>query len=284
MRLKISPPSHLFSLTHFLIALCSILFIGIHVQEFKLIKEKGSWAAELAPVPLMQQLLFDQPPEMKAVNAFVTTHDLKPYDDKKLPFAYQKELKEIEEIPTWKGVYPLFIGWLEGRSFNLDNVTLFQSIRKGEVWRLFTPTVLHSNFLHILFNMIWLWMLGKQIENRLGKGKLLILTLLIALVTNVMQYLMTGPLFLGYSGVVLGMAGFIWMRQKKAPWEGYPLPRATLFFLFLFVLAIVALELFTFLFRHLLNVTPNIANTAHIVGGLTGIVLAKVPFFARKIA
>ena len=32
----------------------------------------------------------------------------------------------------------------------------------------------------------------------------------------------------------MGMAGFIWMRQRKAPWEGYPLHPSTFSFLGLF--------------------------------------------------
>ena len=43
-------------------------------------------------------------------------------------------------------------------------IPLFEKIRQGELWRLFTPCILHRDFLHILFNMIWVWILVKQIE------------------------------------------------------------------------------------------------------------------------
>ena len=39
-------------------------------------------------------------------------------------------------------------------------------IRHGEVWRLFTPMLVHMHFLHILFNMLWLRDLGSMVEAR----------------------------------------------------------------------------------------------------------------------
>ena len=96
---------------------------------------------------------------------------------------------------------------------------------------------------------------------------------------------MTGPLFLGYSGVVMGLAGFIWMRERVAPWEGYPLNRATVLFLLLFIGAIFALQVVSFLIQIFsnLNFAPNIANTAHIAGGVIGALLARSSFFAQRV-
>ena len=108
----------------------------------------------------------------------------------------------------------------------------FEKIRQGEVWRLFTPCLLHFDFLHILFNMAWLWILGKQIEERIHWKKLGLLILIVGIVSNTAQYLVSGPSFLGFSGIVVGMAGFIWMRQRNAPWEGYPLSRIVFCFFY----------------------------------------------------
>jgi GlpG protein len=102
---------------------------------------------------------------------------------------------------------------------------------------------MHSDFFHILFNMLWLWALGKQIEERLKKGKLCLLIIILSVVSNCCQYLVSGPYFLGFSAVIVGFAGFIWSRQIKAPWEGYPLQKTTLLFILLFVLAMFGLEL-----------------------------------------
>jgi GlpG protein len=97
---------------------------------------------------------------------------------------------------------------------------------------------------------------------------------------------MSGPYFLGFSGIVVGMAGFIWVRQKIAPWEGYPLQRNTALFLLLFVLAMFGLEVVTFILQMMsvIKIAPNIANTAHIVGGLAGMLLGKLSFFGRRMS
>jgi GlpG protein len=132
--------------------------------------------------------------------------------------------------------------------------------------------------------MIWVWILLKQIEERLSKWKICLLILLIGVISNTCQYLISGPYFLGFSGVAVGLAGFIWMRQKKAPWEGYPLQKGTILFLLFFVVAMFALELFTFglqLFTAV-KITPSIANTAHIVGGLAGMLFGRFSFFGRR--
>ncbi len=160
---------------------------------------------------------------------------------------------------------------------------LFTKIREGEVWRLFTPCLLHAGILHILFNMAWAWLLIKQVEQRLSKWKTLILILLIGIVANFAQYFVSGPYFLGFSGVVVGLVGFIWVRQKIAPWEGYPLQKSTFLFILIFVIAMFALEIFSLVSAAITakEISANIANTAHIIGGITGALFGRLPFFSR---
>jgi murein DD-endopeptidase MepM/ murein hydrolase activator NlpD len=52
-------------------------------------------------------------------------------------------------------------------------VKLGEKISQGQVWRLFTPCLMHRDFLHILFNMVWVWLLAKQVEERMRKFKML---------------------------------------------------------------------------------------------------------------
>jgi GlpG protein len=191
---------------------------------------------------------------------------------------------EGETTPYWHGIYAWVL--LKMKEVNTAPVegAPFTSIRQGEVWRLFSPALLHADLLHILFNMLWLWMLGRQIEQRIGAFRYVILTLILGIGTNTAQYLMSGPLFLGYSGIIMGLAGFIWCREKIAPWEGYPLQKSVILFLLLFILAMFVLQLVSFLLLLFTSSTfnPNIANTAHIGGFLLGALLARASYFSAR--
>ncbi|MCX6988366.1 MAG: rhomboid family intramembrane serine protease [Chlamydiae bacterium] len=266
-------------ITYGFLCLCVGLFL-VNLGEKKTIaKEKGLLAEEILLTPSQTFLLFDYTLGMqavaKAVEQFPVTDDL---DLAHLPAANQAALHQAEDIPSWKG----FLSMGKEKAPQGSPV-LFEKIRTGQVWRLFTPCLLHSDFLHILFNMSWLWILGRQIEDRLSKGKLLLFIGCVGVLASLAQYFMSGPYFLGFSGVVVGMAGFIWSRQKKAPWEGYPLQKSTLYFILVYIILMVGLEiglvLLNYLSSHELGI--NIANTAHVVGGLVGLGLGRLNYFAR---
>jgi GlpG protein len=275
------------TLTHLIIIVCGFLFLWNDFEEAKILKDKGPVAVQIALTPMMKTLFFDDPNSYKYVEQVLDQFPLQTYkEQKEIPPEAQVLLKKSAEVPSWKGVYDYFMtvktqGWEYAKA-----IPMFEKIREGELWRLFTPCLLHRDFLHILFNMIWVWILVKQIEERLSKWKICLLILMIGIISNVAQYLMSGPYFLGFSGVIVGLAGFIWMRQKIAPWEGYPLQKGTILFLLFFVAAMFALELFTFSLQLLsvIKITPSIANTAHIIGGLVGILLGRMSFFGRRIS
>ena len=94
-------------------------------------------------------------------------------------------------------------------------------VMRGEVWRLFTPILMHGGWIHIIFNMWWMKDLGSMIEMRQGWRWLLLLVLTTGAVANVAQYYVSGPLFFGMSGVVFGLFGYIWMKSKLDPGSGY---------------------------------------------------------------
>lgn len=273
------------TVTHLVILLCIFLFLWNDAEEGKVLQNFGPLGVRLVVVPVQKELLFDYTQKEEKLLNVLGQFPLKNYKtEKEFPKELVEDLAAVEKIPSYEGIVSWIKTWASQGLHSALQIPLFERISHGEVWRLFTPCLLHSDFLHILFNMLWVWILLPQVENRLGKGRLLLFILLTGIASNLFQYLMSGPFFIGFSGVVVGLVCFIWMRQKKAPWEGYPLAHSTIVFLLVFVLAMMALEGISFLLSlfSLYSIPLRVANTAHVVGGLVGMLLGRLPFFARR--
>jgi len=137
----------------------------------------------------------------------------------------------------------------------------------GEYWRLITPAFLHFGWLHIVFNSLWLWEFGARVEKVMGPANMLSLFLVIALVSNVAQFVFGGPgLFGGMSGVVYGLLGFAWVAGHLQPqWKIQPALAIMLFmvgWLVACILGVVSALGF-----------GAIANAAHVGGLLCGAAL-----------
>lgn len=268
----------IFRWTPFFLMVSVFLYFVNFSQVLKIKKENPNQKYVLL-TPIQKALLYDIPHVLIDMDKLLKEYNIDLTKElKDQPKDVQEKLRQIEEKPVWRGIYFKF---LEGKSYKGP---LFEKIREGEVWRLFTPCVLHTGFLHILFNMLWLWLLGRQIEERISKFKFIVFILAVGIITNTCQYLMSGPYFLGFSGVIMGMVGFIWSRQRKAPWEGYPLQKVVFLFLAIYVLLMLFLSFFSFAAKALdINLlAPNIANTAHITGAISGWLFGKMPYFSSK--
>jgi GlpG protein len=265
-------------ITNFFLFLCVFIYFINLFQELE-IRKKNPGLKYVALTPIVNVFLYDTPYLLMKVDALIKKYRIDPTKDVKAqPKEVQEKMAELDQMPIFRGLYEAILK--KNKKF-LDG-KMFEKIREGQVWRVFTPCILHKGFLHILFNMLWLFILGKQIEARITRFKYILLILIVGIVSNTFQYLMSGPYFLGYSGVVMGMVGFIWSRQRVAPWEGYPLPKGIFLFLGIYVLLMFVLSFFTFIteaFDFTIG-TINIANTAHISGAIVGWVLGRLPFFA----
>jgi GlpG protein len=147
------------------------------------------------------------------------------------------------------------------------------SIRRGEIWRLVTPALMHGSFAHILLNMYWLYMIGTVVEDRYGSLKVLLLMLVLAVTSNVGQAVVVGPFFLGMSGVGYGIFGFAWMRAKYDPASGIRLDPGTVFIMMLWLVLCILADMppFDALLGRMLP--TNVANTAHVVGLVVGMLI-----------
>lgn len=271
--------------TSFIILVCAVLYFMTSIQYGSLVKKSGELAKGLGFVPIQQVLMFDYPQSQQKVDELLKTTSLKGYKTpKEIPQSEQAAIVAAQNLPTWRGGMAFLVNWMKKQpDTKAIDGPMFTQIREGQAWRLFTPCLLHAGFLHILFNMAWAWILLRQVEDRLPIWKILTLIVFIGVIANIAQYLVSGSHFLGFSGVVCGLIGFIWVRQKTAPWEGYPLQKSAIVFIFIYVTAMFGLEIFSVV-RQVFSgdqASAQIANTAHIIGGLCGALLGRFPFFAR---
>ncbi len=173
------------------------------------------------------------------------------------------------------------------------------SIYRGELWRLVTPIFMHASALHLLFNMYWMFMLGRMIEWRYGTWRLLLLVLFSAIFSNLaqgtvpVQYGGTFPTiafigeqivasrFYGMSGVVYGLFGFIWTKSVIDPNSRLFLPQSTIIIMLVWLVfcmlpgreaPYLTIELFGF----------AVANWAHAIGLVVGIAAAYLGLGTQK--
>ena len=175
------------------------------------------------------------------------------------PFSAPVADGQLTTVASW-----LTIVDLQGTSAP-DVSSLF---RGAELWRLITPIFLHFSVVHLLFNVAVMTDFGRRIE--LGRGSLwfALLVLIIAVLSNVGQFMAGGnPLFGGLSGVAYGLLGFVLVSQRRFPeevaWQMHP-GFAFSLVLFLVIFSTGITEPFGL----------YVANGAHWVGLISGGVLA----------
>lgn len=88
------------------------------------------------------------------------------------------------------------------------------AIWEGQVWRLFTAILIHADFMHLAFNLYWLWVLGSVVEEAFGHLRALGCVLFLAIGSMAPEYaLLHGGV--GLSGVGYGLAGMLWVLSTR---------------------------------------------------------------------
>jgi len=140
----------------------------------------------------------------------------------------------------------------------------------AQYWRIFTPMFLHFGWLHIVFNALWTWELGRRVEQSIGSFNTLMLCLAIAGISNTAQFLYEGPsVFGGMSGVVYGLLGFSWVAPMLQPrWAIQPTRSVMIFMVgWLFFCMAGLIESMGF---------GAVANAAHLAGLVSGLALGLI--------
>ena len=135
------------------------------------------------------------------------------------------------------------------------------------------PALLHFGELHIIFNLLWLWYFGRQLEAAQSEWLFLAVIIATAFVGNTAQYLFTGMSnFGGMSGVVYGLVGYAWIIHNFVPGQRMMLNNS------MFVVFVVALVLMEIL------ASSWIASAAHAGGLLSGLILGiLVALYSRLV-
>lgn len=87
----------------------------------------------------------------------------------------------------------------------------------GEWWRMFTAAFVHAGALHLAMNMIMLWVMGRGVEQVLGRGRFVLLYVLSIFGGGVASYLVNDPLTFGVgaSGAIFGLFAAVFMFGRE---------------------------------------------------------------------
>ncbi|OLC11032.1 MAG: hypothetical protein AUH39_00460 [Chloroflexi bacterium 13_1_40CM_67_9] len=169
--------------------------------------------------------------------------------------------------------------------YSFDWTAFVTQITQGQITLatfapLFTHMFVHGGWLHVVGNMVYLWIFGDNIEDRLGSGPYLVFYMLCGIVAAIGQGLVQPEPMVGASGAIAGVLGAYVIL--------FPVARiSTLVFLGIFITIVQLPALVVIGFFIVLQVidalaelrltahqaTANIAYFAHIFGFVTGILL-----------
>jgi len=163
-------------------------------------------------------------------------------------------------------VFFMFQAFL-GLGFTAEGV-LYGALLLTEPWRVFTSMFLHGNFEHFFLNMFALFVFGGALERRVGTPMFLLIYLLSGITGSVGFLLFSGPGVpaLGASGAIFGLIGALVViapNMRLYLFGGIPMP----------MIAVGALYAFIELLS--LGSFDNIAHSAHLLGLVGGLAIAK---------
>ena len=166
------------------------------------------------------------------------------------------------------------------------NLALYpEFLRQGHIYQLLTFQFLHGDLLHIIINCLMIWMIGKPIEEALGKKRLITLYLLSGIAGGLVQCGLAWANINPTGGVVGASAGVFGLIAAFAvlQWNR----EMTILLMFIIPVRIrakyllIALAVIGFLGvltqRHEMGSGAHVAHGAHL-GGLLGGVLFILAF------
>jgi membrane associated rhomboid family serine protease len=150
----------------------------------------------------------------------------------------------------------------------------------GDLPTLFTSMFMHAGWVHLIGNMLYLWIFGDNVEDRFGQGNYLIFYLLCGIGATFTQLMFSADSSipnLGASGAIAGVLGayiLMFPQARVSVLMGRMLVPMSAF-------AVIGLWFVLQLFSGLASITAatqsgGVAYMAHVGGFVTGLVLGYV--------
>lgn len=151
-----------------------------------------------------------------------------------------------DSSPAWLGEWGYF-----------DSIDTYS----GKHWGLILSAFLHVDFMHALFNLYWVWALGRIFEEHVGTINTLIFWIVAAFVSSGFQLAFSDDMGIGASGVVYALFGYLFVSRKHVEAFGRFLTTSMmqLFIIWLFVCLLLSW-----------GQVLNIGNAAHFSGFVLG--------------
>ncbi len=150
----------------------------------------------------------------------------------------------------------------------------------SQPWTILTHGLGHSGYIHLLFNGLFLFLLGPFVELTIGLRRFLVFCLLCILAAGVAQLIVhrgTSNGVWGFSsatsGILMGCFLFV-PRLEVALFGVIPMTIRTLTYLFLALTVLGLLDVFD----------DNISHLGHLAGAVMGFSLLKWPIALKTIA
>lgn len=141
---------------------------------------------------------------------------------------------------------------------------------KKEYWRIFTPALIHFSLTHLLFNCLWIYVVGNEIQKLKGIFTLTFLILFSAIAANLAEFFLYGSIrFGGLSGVVYGLFGYCFAQEMILKKSYFSFPPSLYTFIFIW-LAIGYTDILYYLGFGMT------ANGAHLGGLLSGMLIGII--------
>jgi membrane associated rhomboid family serine protease len=150
------------------------------------------------------------------------------------------------------------------------------------LYTIFTQMFVHGDIAHIIFNMLFLYLIGMQLEDRIGKIRFAIVYFLAGIIGVIAQSLImwgSYTLIIGASGAISGAMGAMLLLYPR---DKIPFFLGPIFLPNIPVWAGVgswfAIQVFYFSF----DASGAVAYMAHIAGFMTGVVIGLIIMYVKE--